>query len=256
MKFLRGSPDQLQGRAVFFLDLKEPAGPVIENGEEMSLLAVICAVTEMDLLELIIQVMHLPREHSRLITRFYKRYFQEIESIKSSFPSRISNIIDEVIEEEQQEVSEPVLESFREMFRRASIADEEGEGVEGGEGTSVDSGGGRLPQPEFYSTMIPLPGREFISIYTDSETELGYDVIDLERNEMVEVGHLVLDAESRLYVADYMNQKEKQIDLPAHKEYESPYKNYKHLSRAEFKRQLSELSSELMFLIETGSESG
>jgi len=244
MLFLRGNQDRLNGRAVIFLDLKE-SRPLLEDQEGLSILAVICAVTEMDLLELIIQVMHLPREHSRLITRFYKRYFQEIENIKRSFPARISKIIDEVIEKEQEEVSEPILESFREMFRRN--AEQESEQPQ----TEQFS---KLPQPDFYSTMIPLPGRDFISTYTDAETEFDFDVIDLERKEHLEVGHLVLDAHSRLYVADYMNQKEKQIDLPAQKAYQSPYKNYKQLSKEEFKHLLTELSSELMFLIETGRE--
>jgi len=217
----------------------------MENGDGLSLLAVICAVTEIDLLELIIQVMHLPREHSKLITRFYKRYFQEIDSIKRSFPARISKIIDEVIEMEQEEVSGPILESFREIFRRSSPEEND---------RNSPKKGGKLPQPDFYSTMIPLPGREFISSYADQETEFEFDIIDLERSEHIEVGHLVLDAQSRLYVADCMNQKENQIDLPDQKTYKSPYKNYKQLPKDDFKHLLTELSSELMFLIETNSE--
>jgi len=249
MKFLRGNKEQLQGRAVIFIDLKE-ARSFAEGQGEMLLFAVFCAVTELDLLELITQIMHLPREHSRLITRFYKRYFQEIEEIKRSFPTRVSKIIDEVVEQEQKEISEPILESFREMFRR-SIAEEETrdepEGLEKGN---------KLPQPDFYSTMIPLPAREVIEHYLDLEYELDFDIIDLERTEYLEVGHLVLDAHARLYVADYMNEKEKQIDLPQQEAYKSPYKNFRHVSRDEFKKQLTELSSKLMFLLETGRDTG
>ncbi|RLB05166.1 MAG: hypothetical protein DRG59_09385 [Deltaproteobacteria bacterium] len=247
MKFLRGNPEHLQGRAVIFLELKETR-PILEEHEGIGLLAVFCAATEMDLLELIIQVMHLPREHSRLITRFYKRYFQEIEEIKRSFPLRISKIIDEIIEEEQEKLSEPTLESFREMFRRSSTEDEACQEAKAEKG-------GKLPQPEFYSTMIPLPSREFVEPFAETDTELEFDVIDLETSEHIEVGQLMLDAHARLYVADYMNQKEKQIDLPGQKTYKSPYKNYKQLSKEEFKRLLAELSSELMFLHQTGGDS-
>ncbi len=70
------------------------------------------------------------------------------------------------------------------------------------------------------------------------------------------MGHLVLDAYARLYVADYMNQKEKQIELPHQKAYKSPYKNFRQISNDEFKKQLTELSSELMFLLETGRDTG
>lgn len=247
MQFLRGNKDQLQGRAVIFLELRESQS-FMENQGEMSLFAVFCAVTELDLLELITQVMHLPREHSRLITRFYKRYFQELEDIKRSFPARVSGIIDEVIEQEQEEVSEPILESFREMFRRSIMEGERKETPE-----EVEKGG-KLPQPDFYSTMIPLPGKEIIEHYVDTEQELEFDIIDLKRSEHLEVGHLVLDAYARLYVADYMNQKEKQIELPHQAAYKSPFKNYRQISRDEFKKQLTELSSELMFLLETGRD--
>jgi hypothetical protein len=249
MQFLRGTKDQLQGRAVIFLELKE-ARTFMEDQAEMSLFAVFCAVTELDLLELITQIMHLPREHSRLITRFYKRYFQEIDDIKRSFPERVSKIIDEVIEQEQEEVSEPILESFREMFRRSSAGQERQEKPE-----EIEKGG-KLPQPDFYSTMIPLPGREIIEHYLEMEHELDFDIIDLERSEYLEVGHLVLDAHARLYVADYMNQKEKQIELPHQETYKSPYKNFRHISKDEFKKQLTELSSELMFLLETNRDTG
>ncbi len=160
MQFLRGNRDQLHGRAVIFLELKESQS-FMEGQGEMSLFAVFCAVTELDLLELITQVMHLPREHSKLITRFYKRYFQEIEEIKRSFPARVSRIIDEVINQEQEEVSEPILESFREMFRRSSMEDETPDKPE-----KVEKGS-KLPQPDFYSTMIPLPGREMIEHYLE-----------------------------------------------------------------------------------------
>ncbi len=247
MKFLRGKPEQLSGKAVIFLDLREPGGePELHEG--LSILAVLCAVTEMDLMELIIQVMHLPREHSRLITRFYKRYFQEIENIKRSFPGRISRIIDEVVEQEQQEVSGPTLESFREMFSRQMRAEDREEGEPGAENPA------QLPQPDFYSTMIPLPSREFIALYTTTTAagDFKFDIIDLERHEQLEVGHLVLDAHSRLYVADYLNQQERQIDLPEQRQYRSPYRNFREIERGEFKRLLGELSSELMYLIETG----
>lgn len=247
MQFLRGNRDQLQGRAVIFLELKDPQS-FMETPGEMSLFAVFCAVTELDLLELITQVMHLPREHSKLITRFYKRYFQEIEEIKRSFPARVSRIIDEVIEKEQEEVSEPILESFREMFRRSSMEDETQDKPE-----EIEKGS-KLPQPDFYSTMIPLPGREIIEHYVEKEHEFAFDIIDLQRSEHLEVGHLVLDAHARLYVADYMNQKEKQIELPHQKTYKSPYKNFRKISKDEFKKQLTELSSELMFLLETGRD--
>ena len=260
MRFIKGDPDRLHGRAVIFLDLKE-AGTLLEGAGELSLLTVFCAATELDLLELIVQVMHLPREHSRLISRFYKRYFQEIEKIKRSFPTRISRIIDEIIEVEQEEISEPILESFRHMFRRGNPDlggdrlgenDEELEGVaESGKNRSAEKG--HLPEPDFYSTLIPLPGREIITLYSQLDTGLEFDIIDLERTEHIEIGHLVLDAHARLYVADYMNQKEREMDLPGHRSYKSPYKNYKQLSKEEFKNLLTELSSELMFLIETGS---
>jgi len=254
MKFIRGNRDFLHGRAVIFMDLKE-SGDFEGERSGLPLLAVFCAASELDLLELIVRVMHLPREHSRLVSRFYKRYFQEIEKIKRSFPERISKIIEEVIEEEQEEVSEPVLDSFREMFRRSrEKPGEDGEAQEARE--YVPETGVRLPEPEFYSTMIPLPGQFFITAWAQNSGEEGldFDIIDLERKEGIEVAHLVLDAHSRLYVADYMNQKEKQIDLPRHAEYVSPFKNYKQISKEEFKRHLTELSSELMFLSETGRE--
>lgn len=239
------------------MDLKQP-GDFGEEAGQMSVLAVFCAVSELDLLELIIQVMHVPREHSRLISRFYKRYFQEIEEIKRSFPRRISRIIDEVITDEEDEVSQQILDSFRHMFRSGEESTDKGTG-EDKSGLPETSGGGsqNLPQPEFYSTMIPLPSREFLEAYAafDLERGLDYDIIDLEREEMLEVAHLVLDAHSRLYVADFMNQKEREIELPEQESYESPYKNYKQLSREEFKQLLTELSSELMFLSETGSPS-
>jgi hypothetical protein len=259
MNFLRGDRESLQGRAVIFMDLKQP-GDFGETSGQMGVLAVFCAVSELDLLELIIQVMHVPREHSRLISRFYKRYFQEIEEIKSSFPGRISRIIDEVIADEEDEVSQPILDSFRLMFRggEQEAADEEATGDDIiGKRTGTGGPGHNLPQPEFYSTMIPLPSRDFLETYATFTPEggLDFDIVDLEREEMLEVAHLVLDAHSRLYVADFMNQKEREIALPEHEGYESPYKNYKQLSREEFKQLLTELSSELMFLSETGSPS-
>jgi len=104
--------------------------------------------------------------------------------------------------------------------------------------------------------MIPLPGREIIEHYVEKEHEFDFDIIDLQRSEHLEVGHLVLDAHARLYVADYMNQKEKQIELPHQKAYKSPYKNFRQISKDEFKKQLTELSSELMFLLETGEDTG
>ena len=197
MKYLRGSADLLTGRAVIFLDLKEPK-TFMDNQVEMGLMAVFCAASEVDLLELIIQVMRLPREHSRLINRFYKRYFQEIEEIKRSFPERISKIINEILEEEEekQEVSEPIREAFREMFNAARKEDIE-QPEEMTEKTT------KLPQPEFYSTIIPLPYREFFESYAQEEQDFDFDIIDLER-----------------------------------------------------KNALTELSSELMFLIETGRETG
>ncbi len=260
MNFLRGNRESIQGRAVIFMELKQP-GDFGEQAGQMSVLTVFCAVSELDLLELIIQVMHIPREHSRLISRFYKRYFQEIEEIKRSFPYRISRIIDEVIADEEDEVSQPILDSFRQMFGRTeAVADKETQQDETDRQVAGNAatGGQNLPQPEFYSTMIPLPSREFLESYAAFNSEgggLDYDVIDLEREEMLEVAHLVLDAHSRLYVADFMNQKEREIKLPEHESYESPCKNYKQLSREEFKQLLTELSSELMFLSETGSPS-
>ena len=250
MKYLRGSADLLTGRAVIFLDLKEPK-TFMDNQVEMGLMAVFCAASEVDLLELIIQVMRLPREHSRLINRFYKRYFQEIEEIKRSFPERISKIINEILEEEEekQEVSEPIREAFREMFNAARKEDIE-QPEEMTEKTT------KLPQPEFYSTIIPLPCREFFESYAQEEQDFDFDIIDLERKENTGIGHLILDAHGRLYVAEYMIQKEQQITFPDEPEYKSPYKNYKDLSRKEFKNALTELSSELMFLIETGRETG
>ena len=151
MKHLQGSADHLNGRAVIFLDLKEPQ-TFMDDQAGMGLIAVFCAAGEVDLLELIIQVIRLPREHSRLINRFYKRYFQEIEEIKRSFPERISKIIIEVLEEmeEKEEVSEPIREAFREMFSPGRK-----EKSEQSEETAEKPS--RLPQPEFYSTMIPLP---------------------------------------------------------------------------------------------------
>ncbi len=259
MNFLRGNRESVQGRAVIFMELKQP-GNFGEQAGRMSALTVFCAVSELDLLELIIQVMHIPREHSRLISRFYKRYFQEIEEIKRSFPYRISRIIDEVIADEEDEVSQPILDSFRQMFGRTeAAADKETQQDETDRqvADNAATGGQNLPQPEFYSTMIPLPSREFLESYAayNSEGGLDYDIIDLERKEMLEVAHLVLDAHSRLYVADFMNQKEREIKLPEHESYESPCKNYKQLSREEFKQLLTELYSELMFLSETGSPS-
>ncbi|OGG04051.1 MAG: hypothetical protein A3F83_05395 [Candidatus Glassbacteria bacterium RIFCSPLOWO2_12_FULL_58_11] len=260
MRFIKGDPNRLHGRAVIFMELKE-AATLPDGSGELSLLTVFCAATELDLLELIVQVMHLPREHSRLISRFYKRYFQEIEKIKRSFPKRITRIIDEIIEAEQEEISAPTLESFRYMFRHGvpnpekdplEVAEEELENE--AESEKNHSGErGRLPEPDFYSTLIPLPGLEIITLYSQLEAGLEFDIIDLERTEHVEIGHLVLDAHARLYVADYMNQKEREMELPGHQSYKSPYKNYKQLSREQFKSLLTELSSELMFLIETGS---
>lgn len=247
MKCLRGDENRLSGRAVLLMDLKEPRR-YAEDQPQMGLLAVFCAVSEMDMLELIIHVMHLPREHSRLISRFYTKYFQELENIKRSFPSRIARIIDEVIEQEQGEVPAPALDTFREMFRRN--AEDNSEPEEAGRT-------GQLPQPEFYSTMIPLPDKDFIMPLIESEEEFEFDVFDLERQESYEVGHLLLDARSRMYVADYMVQKEKQIDFPEHDEkYLSPYRNYRELPKEEFKRLVTELSSELMFRIETGGDPG
>jgi hypothetical protein len=258
MNFLRGDRESLQGRAVIFMDLKQ-ADDLGEADMPMGVLAVFCAVSELDLLELIIQVMHVPREHSRLISRFYKRYFQEIEEIKRSFPGRISRIIDEVIADEEDEVSQPILDSFRLMFRGGEENDDQEETDEDTAGKKTGTGGTgqNLPQPEFYSTMIPLPSREFLETHAafTPEGDLDFDIVDLEREEMLEVAHLVLDAHSRLYVADFMNQKEREIALPEHEGYESPYKNYKQLSREEFKHLLTELSSELMFLSETDSPS-
>ncbi len=262
MNFLRGDRESLQGRAVVFMDLKQP-GDFGEAAGQMSVLAVFCAVSELDLLELIIQVMHVPREHSRLISRFYKRYFQEIEEIKRSFPGRISRIIDEVIADEEDEVNQPILDSFRQMFRggeestiEETGSEETGEDETAAKKTGVGAGQ-NLPQPEFYSTMIPLPSRDFLETYAafTPDGDLDFDIVDLEREEMLEVAHLVLDAHSRLYIADFMIQKEREIALPEHESYESPYKNYKQLSREEFKHLLTELSSELMFLSETGSPS-
>ncbi len=249
MKYLQGSADHLNGRAVIFLDLKEPQ-TFMDDQAGMGLIAVFCAVSEVDLLELIIQVIRLPREHSRLINRFYKRYFQEIEEIKRSFPERITKIITEVLEEmeEKEEVSEPIREAFREMFSPGWK-----EKSEQSEETAEKPS--RLPQPEFYSTMIPLPNREFFESYTQAEESFDFDIIDLERSEHLEVAHLILDAHARLYVAEYMIQKEQQIALPSEEHYKSPYKNYKELSKEEFKRLLTELSSELMFLIETDRDS-
>ena len=132
MNFLRGNSDHLQGRAVLFMDLKQSGDFGVEAGG-MNVLAVFCAVSELDLLELIVQVMHLPREHSRLITRFYKRYFEEIDKIKHSFPGRISRIIDEVVADEEDEVSQPFIESFRQMFSRE---------LDGGEDQESDSDDG------------------------------------------------------------------------------------------------------------------
>jgi len=248
MKYLHGSPDHITGRAVIFLDLKEPK-VFMDNQVEMGLVAVFCAASEIDLLELIIQVMRLPREHSQLINRFYKRYFQEIEEIKRSFPERISKIINEVLEEmkEKEEVSEPIREAFREMFNAGRLEENE----QSGDTVEKPSS---LPQPEFYSTMIPLPHRGFFESYGQAAQELDFDIIDLERQEHSGVGHLILDAHARLYVAEYMIQKEEQIALPAEHQYKSPCKNYKDLSKEEFKRNLTELSSELMFLIETGRD--
>ena len=250
MKHLQGSADHLNGRAVIFLDLKEPQ-TFMDDQAGMGLIAVFCAAGEVDLLELIIQVIRLPREHSRLINRFYKRYFQEIEEIKRSFPERISKIIIEVLEEmeEKEEVSEPIREAFREMFSPGRK-----EKSEQSEETAEKPS--RLPQPEFYSTMIPLPNREFFESYTQAEDGFDFDIIDLERSEHLGVAHLILDAHARLYVAEYMIQKEQQIALPSEKHYKSPHKNYRDLSKEEFKRLLTELSSELMFLIETGRNTG
>ena len=252
MNYIRGNSEFLQGRAVIFMDIKDEGYGGERGG--FPLLTVFCAASELDLLELIARVMHLPREHSRLVTRFYKRYFQEIEEIKRSFPERISKIIEEVIELEQEEVSGPILEAFREMFRRSGQSSSgSGAATESGE---TGEGAGKLPQPEFYSTMIPLPERSLITSFAEESSEEGldFDIIDLEREEGIEVAHLVLDAHSRLYVAEYMIQKEKQIDLPRQAQYESPLKNYKQISREEFKHHLTELSSELMFLSETGRE--
>jgi hypothetical protein len=249
MKYLRGSPEQLTGRAVIFSDLKEQH--TLTSGEVgLGLITVFCAASEVDLLELIIQVMRLPREHSRLINHFYKRYFQELEEIKRSFPEKISQIITEILdeEEEKQEVSEPIREAFREMFR----ANSPGEDKQHGDKAQKP---GKLPQPDFYSTMIPLPNREFIKPYTLQEG-FDFDIIDLERSDHLGIGHLVLDAHARLYVAEHMIQKEKQIVLPSDQKYKSPHKNYKELSREEFKQTLTELSSELMFLIETKRDTG
>ncbi|MBW7996866.1 MAG: hypothetical protein FVQ81_09945 [Candidatus Glassbacteria bacterium] len=261
MHFLRGNQEHIQGRAVIFMDLKQPGDFGGEAGG-MNALAVFCAVSELDLLELIVQVMHLPREHSRLITRFYRRYFEEIEKIKHSFPKRISRIIDEVVEDEEDEVGQQIIESFRQMFSRelkGEKAEDDDEAAAKDSREEDDTGrtGHKLPHPEFYSTMIPLPARDFIEacVAYQPEDGLDFDIIDLERAEMLEVAHLVLDAHSRLYVADFMNQKEREIELPDHKSYESPCKNYKQLSRDEFKRLLTELSSELMFLSETGRPS-
>lgn len=248
MKYIRGSAECLSGRAVIIIDLKEPK-TFMDDQVGMGLMAVFCAASEVDLLELIIQVMRLPREHSRLINRFYKRYFQEIEEIKRSFPERISKIIAEVLdeEEENQELSGPVREAFREMFN-AGPQNEETQPGQRVEKTR------KLPVPEFYSTMIPLPDRGFFELYSPQQGGLDFDIIDLERTEHMGIGHLILDAHARLYVAEYMIQKELQLVLPSVRKYKSPYRNYKSLGREEFKQALTELSSELMFLIETGRE--
>jgi len=189
MKFLRGEKDKLQGRAVIFMDLRQP-GDFGEEAGKMNALAVFCAVSELDLLELIAQVMHLPREHSRLITRFYKRYFQEIEKIKRDFPAKISRIIDEIVADEEDEVNQPIIDSFRRMFKNET-AKNQGEDEESGQP------GQKLPQPEFYSTMIPLPARDYLEAYAvyQPENDIGFDIIDLEREEMLEVAHQVLRAD-------------------------------------------------------------
>lgn len=245
MRCLLGDERRLSGRAVLLLDLKEPKR-YGEEQPEMGLLAVFCAVSEIDMLELIVHVMHMPREHSRLISRFYTKYFQELENIKRSFPQRIARIIDEVIELEQDEMPGAALESFREMFRRNAEPQ-----LESGQ---ADTTGG-LPQPEFYSTMIPLPSKDFILPLIEDGEGFEFDVFDMERRESAEVGHLLLEAQSRLYVADYMVQKEKQLDLSYEQEkYVSPYKSYREMPKEEFKRQVTELSSELMFRIETGAD--
>ncbi|MCE5271405.1 hypothetical protein LLH00_08980 [bacterium] len=248
MKCLRGDDKHLSGRAVLLLDLKEPKR-YGEDQPEMGLLAVFCAVSEMDMLELIVHVMHMPREHSRLISRFYTKYFQELENIKRSFPQRIARIIDEVVEQEQDEVPGVTLDAFREMFRRnAEVLPESGR-------PEQSEAAGGLPQPEFYSTLIPMPGKDFILPLIESNDGFEFDVFDLDRTESAEVGHLILEAQSRLYVADYMIQKDQQIDFPPEQEkYVSPYKKYREMPKEEFKRQLAELSSQLMFLIETKAD--
>ena len=139
----------------------------------------------------------------------------------------------------------PALETFRGMFRRNA-----GENGEPGQ----EDQGVQLPQPEFYSTMIPLPDKDFIMPLIESEEEFAFDVFDLERRESTEVGHLILDAQSRLYVAEYMVQKERQIVFPEHEQYVSPYKNYREMPKADFKNLMTELSSELMFKLETGED--
>ncbi|MEA2063224.1 MAG: hypothetical protein U9P14_05980 [Gemmatimonadota bacterium] len=246
MKYLQGSQEKCTGRAVIFLSLKEPMA-YMGGQVEMSLLAIFCAASEVDLLELVIQVMRLPREHSRLINRFYKLYFQELEKIKRSFPERISNIIDRVLEDEEHTISEPIRESFREMFRA---------GREEGDQEQQDQSekSGALPQPEFYSTMIPLPDRGILETYIQEQDGFDFDIIDLERTEHPALGNLILDARARLYVVDYLIQKEREIALPSDKTYKSPYRNYKKITKNELKHSLAELSSELMFLMETGGE--
>lgn len=251
MKYIRGNKDSLSGKAVIFIKLDQPE-KFAESPVEMNTLAVFCAAGEIELLELIIQVMQLPREHSMLINRFYKRYFQEIEEIKRSFPERISNIIDEILDEEDENIPEGMREAFRSMFgqQNSSLKDS------GQDGTFPDDESGeqsrQLPQPEFYSTMVPLPDISFMESYINDPEDIGFDIIDLERVENSGVAHLLLDAHARLYIAEHMTQSARQINLDSIKDYSSPYKNMKQLSNKELKGSLSELSSELMFHIETG----
>ena len=245
MKYIRGNKDSLIGKAVIFIKLNQPE-KFAESPIEMNTLAVFCAAGEIELLELIIQVMQLPREHSKLINRFYKRYFQEIEEIKRSFPERISNIIDEILDEGDENIPEGMRESFRSMFGQQNHL------LEGdGQDDELNEQSTQLPQPEFYSTMVPLPDISFMESYINNPENTGFDIIDLEREESSGVAHLLLDAHSRLYIAEHMIQSDQKINLDSIKDYSSPYKNMKQMSNRELKNALSELSSELMFHIET-----
>jgi hypothetical protein len=251
MRYIQGNKDSLKGKAVIFVALDQPE-KFAESPFEMSTLAVFCAAGEVDLLELIIQVMQLPREHGMLINRFYKRYFQEIEEIKRSFPERISNIIEEVLDEEEENIPDGMRDAFRTMFNQQNRGAES----DGNSGPvkETDSSGqpSQLPQPEFYSTMVPLPDISILESHINNPDGPGFDIIDLEREESSGVAHLLLDAHSRLYIAEYMNQSANLINLDSVKDYSSPYKNMKNLGSSELKNALTELSSELMFRIETG----